>query len=263
MNEAIYNTGAVGYDEFFGQVTRSYLPALLRAARLRQGQRVLDVATGTGAAAEAAAAIVGPSGSVVGGDVSPDMLAIARQNLRNLPVELQLLDAHRLPFPDGSFDAVLCQLGLMFFADRPLALQEFFRVVQPGGYVAVSVNSTPERSLFLRVGVTIADYVPAKHEMFWRPFSIREPGRLRALFDNAGFSDCSVQSEIRDIRFASFDDYFSGIEKGATVSGQEFVLLPDDVRHAVREAVRHNVPQASGGGPFDINMEVLIGSGRR
>jgi ubiquinone/menaquinone biosynthesis C-methylase UbiE len=263
MNEALYNTGAIGYDEFFGQVTRSFLPALLQAARVHPDQRVLDVATGTGAAAEAAAAIVGPSGSVVGGDVSPDMLAIARQNLQGLQVTLQPFDAHELPFPDGSFDAVLCQLGLMFFGDPARALKEFLRVLRPGGYAAVSVNSTPERSLFLRVGVAIADRVPAMSEMFQRPFSIRDSARLRTLFDSAGFQTTSVQSETRKIRFASFDDYFSGIEKGATVSGQEYVLLPADVRRTVREVVRRGLPQSSSGGPFEIEMEVLIGSGRR
>ena len=262
MSEPLYNTGAVGYDAFFGQVTRSFLPALLQAARLQTGQRILDVATGIGAAAGAAAAIVGPSGSVVAGDVSPHMLAIAGQNLQGLPVTLQPFDAHALPFPDGSFDAVLCQLGLMFFDDPARALREFLRVLRPGGFAAVSVNSTPERSLFLRVGVAIADRVPARSEMFRRPFSIRDAGRLRTLFDSADFQTTSILSEARKIRFASFDDYFSGIEKGATVSGQEYLLLPEDVRRDVREAVRRGLPQ-SGSGPFEIEMEVLIGSGRR
>ena len=263
MSEPLYNTGAVGYDSLLGQVTRSYLPALLQAAHLHSGQTVLDIATGTGAAAEAAAATVGPSGSVIAGDVSPDMLAIARQNLRGLPITLLPLDAQELPFPDGSFDTVLCQLGLMFFQDPESALKEFLRVLRPGGYAAVSVNSTPERSLFLRVGVVIADYVPAKAEMFRRAFSIRDAGRLCTLFDSAGFRTVAVESETRKSRFESFDDYFSGIEKGATVSGQEYIQLPDDVRRAVREEVRRGLPQLSNDGPFEIEVEVLIGSGRR
>ena len=83
MTQPVYNTGAVGYDEFFGQVTRLYIPALLEAGRLRDGQTVLDVATGTGIAAEAALAVVGPSGSVIGGDVSLNMLDVARKRLAN------------------------------------------------------------------------------------------------------------------------------------------------------------------------------------
>jgi ubiquinone/menaquinone biosynthesis C-methylase UbiE len=76
MTGAIYNTGAIGYDEFFGQVTRLFILALMETAQLREGQAVLDVATGTGVAAEGAVA-VGPSGSVIGGDVSPNMLDVA------------------------------------------------------------------------------------------------------------------------------------------------------------------------------------------
>ena len=94
MTQPVYNTGAVGYDEFFGQVTRLYIPALLEAGRLREGQTVLDVATGTGIAAEAALAVVGPSGSVIGGDVSLNMLDVARKRLANLPVRLEQFDAH-------------------------------------------------------------------------------------------------------------------------------------------------------------------------
>jgi ubiquinone/menaquinone biosynthesis C-methylase UbiE len=261
MTEPVYNTGAAGYDEFFGQVTRLYIPALLRAAKVGAGQCVLDVATGTGAAAEAALAVVGPSGSVIGGDVSPNMLEVARTRLANLPIRLEQFDAHSLPFDDDTFDAVICQLGLMFFDDPALALGEFCRVLRPGGVAAVSINSTPERSLFLRVGTAIARHVTDKAELFARPFSIRDADRLHGLFDGAGFHGIQVTDEIRKIGFASFDDYFSGIEQGATISGQEYVRLPEEVGRQVREEVRHGLPAPDADGSFAIEMQLLIGSG--
>jgi ubiquinone/menaquinone biosynthesis C-methylase UbiE len=261
MTEPIYNTGAIGYDEFFGQVTRLFIPALVEAAQLRDGQAVLDVATGTGVALEAALAVVGPSGLVIGGDVSPNMLEVARKRLANLPVRLAHFDAHDLPFADGSFDAVICQLGLMFFDDPERALREFRRVLRMGGRAAVSVNSTPESSLFLRVGAVIARHVPAKAEIFTRPFSIRDSARLHGLFDNAGLQKVNVSEESRDIGFASFDDYFSGIEKGATISGQEYIILPEELRRRVREDVRHGLSLPSVDGAFSIEMKLLIGSG--
>ena len=126
----------------------------------------------------------------------------------------------------------------------------------------MSVNSTPERSLFLRVGAVIAQHVPAKAEMFIRPFSIRDAERLHGLFDNAGFEEIGVGKEVREIGFASFGDYFGGIEKGATISGQEYVLLPEELRHRVREDVRRGLPVPSDDGEFTIEMELLIGCGR-
>ena len=106
--------------------------------------RVLDIATGTGLAAEAAAAAVGPSGHVVAADISPAMLERARERLGGLPnVAFAVEDGQALTFPDGSFDAVLCNMGLMYFPDPARGLSEFHRVLRPGGRAAVSVTTTP------------------------------------------------------------------------------------------------------------------------
>ena len=79
------DTAAAGYDRSVGEMTRRILPSLLRAARLAPGQRVLDIATGTGFATEAIAAAIGPSGHLVAADISPAMLAKARERLGGLP----------------------------------------------------------------------------------------------------------------------------------------------------------------------------------
>jgi ubiquinone/menaquinone biosynthesis C-methylase UbiE len=102
MSEPQYVTGATGYDALFAQITRSFIPALLEAARIDAGHRVLDVATGTGAAAEAAAKLVGPAGEVFAGDVSSTMLDVARRNLKDTTIKLGLFDGHALPYPAGS-----------------------------------------------------------------------------------------------------------------------------------------------------------------
>src|SRR5215468_1072922 len=224
MVEPIYAGGSEGYDQLLGRATQLFIPTLLRAAHIVSGQSVLDVATGTGAAARAVVDVVGPLGSVSGGDISPAMLEVARRNLKGLGVTLQILDGQALPFPDARFDAVICQLGLMFFSDPARGLSEFYRVLRNGGRVAVSVSTTPERTLFLRIGAVIARHVPERAEMLNRLFSIPSAERLRSLISGAGFDEVDVQTESRLIKFASFDAYFSGIEKGATLSGQEFRL---------------------------------------
>ena len=99
---------AGGYDRAFGQVSRDFVPTLLRMARLAPGMRVLDIAAGTGAAAEGAAAVVGPSGQVVAADISPAMLEKARGRLGGLAnASFAVEDGQALSFPDGSF-ARLC-----------------------------------------------------------------------------------------------------------------------------------------------------------
>ncbi|MER9239127.1 methyltransferase domain-containing protein [Mesorhizobium sp. M0019] len=222
---------------------------------------MLDVATGTGAAAQAAAIIVGRSGAVIGGDISPAMLESAKRNLKDQPITLATFDAHALPYEDRRFDAVTCQLGLMFFSDQLGALSEFRRVLRPNGWTAVSVTTTPERSLFARIGAVIARYAPEKAERLNRFFSIPDATCLHNLLHRAGFRKIDVQLETRPIKFASFDDYFSGIAKGATLSGQEYVQLPQDTKRIVREEVWRGLASPGAGEPLTIEMDVLIGSG--
>jgi ubiquinone/menaquinone biosynthesis C-methylase UbiE len=263
MVEPVYAGGSEGYDQLLGRATQLFIPTLLRAAHIVSGQSVLDVATGTGAAARAVVDLVGPLGSVIGGDISPAMLEVARRNLKGLRVTLQILDGQALPFPEGRFDAVICQLGLMFFSDPARGLSEFYRVLRNGGRVAVSVTTTPERSLFLRIAAVIASHVPERAEMLNRLFSIRNAEGLRSLIGCAGFHEIDVQTESQAIEFASFDAYFSGIEKGATLSGQEFVRLSPELQRRVRDEVRQGLGVASDNQKLVIDMEVLIGSGRR
>jgi hypothetical protein len=151
----------------------------------------------------------------------------------------------------------------MFFADPARGLSEFYRVLRRSGWVAVSVSTTPERSLFARIGAIIARHVPDKAEKLNRFFSIPSEERLRSLIAGAGFREVDVKAESRTIGFASFNAYFSGIEKGATLSGQEFVHLARDLQRRIRDEVRQGLGVVDDGQPLVIDMEVLIGSGRR
>jgi ubiquinone/menaquinone biosynthesis C-methylase UbiE len=263
MAEPLYAGGAAKYDQLFAQVTRSFIPALLTAARIAPGHRVLDVATGTGAAAEAAAGLAGPSGEVIAGDVSSNMLQVARRNLAHTPIKLEPFDGHALPFPERRFDRVICQMGLQFFDDPRRGLIEFHRVLTGDGRTAVAVNSTPDRSLFTRIGTVIGRHVPAKAEMLNRYASIRTAERLHSLLEGAAFSDVEVRSEVCSFTFASFDDYFSGTAAGAGISGQEYVKLSEDLRRAVRDEVRLSFPDEGNRRPFVVEMEVLVGCGRK
>src|SRR5271169_5129806 len=154
---AFKDEAAAEYDRAFAHVTAYFMPFLLRAASLAPGLRVLDVATGTGLSAEAALAAVGPTGHVTAADLSPAMAEKARERLGKAPnVSVSVEDGQALSFSGGSFDAVLCNLGLMFFPNPVRGLSEFHRVLRPGGRVAVSVNTVVERSYNHQINVIIA-----------------------------------------------------------------------------------------------------------
>jgi ubiquinone/menaquinone biosynthesis C-methylase UbiE len=263
MSELSYGDEAANaYDRAFAHVSAHFLPFLLRAGRLEPGQRVLDAATGTGIAAEAALAVVGPGGHVTAADVSQSMVDRARQRLAgstNSSVALE--DGQSLSFDDRRFDAVLCSLGLMFFPDPARGLSEFHRVLRSGGRAAVSVNTTPEHSYNGRINVIIARRVPSLAKATARTFSLGDDARLRSLFEGAGFRDVEVTTEAHRFVLPSFEAYFEPFEQGGGSSGQAYVLLSEKERRAVREEVRRNVGDT--GGPIGIDVELRFASGRR
>ena len=127
---------AEAYEELFvPALFAQWAPLMIDIARLQEGQRVLDVACGTGVLARAAADRVGRTGSVVGLDLNPAMLEVAAKTRSD--IEWRQGDAVNLPFGENEFDAALCQSALFFFADVDAAVTEMARVVRPGGAVAV------------------------------------------------------------------------------------------------------------------------------
>jgi ubiquinone/menaquinone biosynthesis C-methylase UbiE len=260
-----FEAGAAGYDRGFGSVSPKFIPALLRAAKLTAGQRVLDVATGSGLAAQAACGIVGPSGHVVATDISAPILDQARRRLAGLAnVSLAIEDGAALSFPEGSFDVVLCSMGLMLFPNPARGLSEFFRVVREGGRAAVSVGTTSQRSFVARVSTAIGRHFPSRAASAARFFSLGDAQRLRALFETAGFRTVETISETRRFPFPSFDAYFEPIEAGWGNIGSEYVSLASEVRHVVREEVRRELEgDEVSGRPIDVEVEILIASGQK
>ncbi len=118
---------------------------LLELAKLRPGERVLDVACGTGIVARGAAAQIGTTGAVTGLDLNPGMLNVARARPTPFGAAVTWVEGSALamPLPDAAFDAVLCQQGVQFFPDQSAGLREMHRVLVPGGRVLLSVWEGP------------------------------------------------------------------------------------------------------------------------
>ena len=136
-----WDRAAAHYERFWAAQLQPARDALLVSAALRLGERVLDVACGTGLVTLRAAELVGTTGAVVGTDLSETMVQTTRAEaaLRGIDVQVLHMNAERLEFPEASFDIALCALGLMYVPDPRRALAEMLRVVKPGGRVVASV----------------------------------------------------------------------------------------------------------------------------
>lgn len=176
---------------------------VLDAAEPDLGDRILDVACGTGVLARAVADRVGPQGKVVGLDMNPGMLTVAE----DLAPELDWRQgtAEELPFGNQSFDVVACQLSLMFFEDKRSAIQEMRRVLKSGGRLVVtvfdSVDQIPAYERLIDIYDAVSDEDVA--EFLRAPFSLSAPDDLRTLFSEGGFTSPHVSTQELD---ASFPD---------------------------------------------------------
>jgi ubiquinone/menaquinone biosynthesis C-methylase UbiE len=251
------------YDKYTGLWSRLFVPSLLAAAEVGTAECILDVAAGPGEAALLALEQVGPSGLVVGADISLPMLDAARARLSDARFCAVVADGQVLPFADGRFDAVLCQLGLMFFPDPARGMREFRRVLRPHHRAAVCVISAAERAPTWSVlADTLGRYLPDQWDVLHLMFSLAEASRLEQLFAAAGFSEISVTGETREHSFATFDEYWAPIEKAPGSLPQAYRALPFALRQAVREEVCRHLARFEVNGRLVLSIEMLIGAGR-
>lgn len=185
-------TGAENYERYFvPAIGAPVSQGLLRAAELRSGERVLDVGCGTGIVARQAATAVGSTGSVTGVDVAADMVAVAvaQPPPAGAPIDWREGDATALPFADGSFDVVLCQMSLMFVEDRAAAVSEMHRVLVDGGRVVITTPGSIQPTFELMEQAIVEHISPALAGFVRMVFSMNAPEDLDSLLHDAGFTD--------------------------------------------------------------------------
>ena len=191
-------------SRFVPALFAEWAPHLLDVARVVPGTSVLDVACGTGIVARTAADRPN-AGPVVGVDVNPAMLSVARRVRPD--IEWREGNVARLPFPDASFQAALCQMALMFFPDRPKALSEMARVVTSGGTVAVvvpaSLVSQPAYGPFVEIAARYAG--PEALSLLGTYWACGDVDELRALFEHARLEVIEVRTRLGTARFDSID----------------------------------------------------------
>jgi ubiquinone/menaquinone biosynthesis C-methylase UbiE len=224
---------------------------LVQRANPQPGERVLDIACGTGIVARSITPYVGSQGTVIGLDANPDMIGMARAmaEKRQLPIEWHTGPAEQLPFSEENFDLILCQFGLMFFTDRPAALKEMHRVLKTGGRVIVSVWQDLDRHPFYQAIHNVTQRHLGKSSVE-AVFSLGDADELRKLLTDAGFHHITIESLSLLARFAQPEEFLAwelDVDPADTPALQN---LDMESQQAILAAVREEMQ-----GPLDEVMQ--------
>ena len=257
---------AEAYERFI--VQNMFVPwtaDLIQRASPQPGERVLDLACGTGIVTRSVAPIVGRERTVTGLDISPGMLEVARSLTPSggAKVEWREGSGTELPFEDDSFDLVLCQQGLQFFPDHSVGLREMKRVLAAGGRAVVSLW----RNLDAQPVMKAFDAVVSRHiaqDAFGPPFSLGDSETISRLANEAGFSDVDIQQADLTIHVSNPDEFAPMMLRGATAVLPEFAAkspveceqLFDEMKADISDVVKPFVQQ--GTLVMDTTANVLI-----
>ena len=234
---------------------------LLAAAQLKLGERVLDVACGTGVVVRAAAGAVGPTGTVAGLDINPGMLTRARKQVPSgNSVQWYEASAEAMPLPDRSFDVVLCQMGLQFMANKPAAIAEMYRVLVPGGRALVTVPG-PEPDLFSIMGDALGRWIGPEAAAFERTvFSLHDEAEIRKLLEKAGFGRVEVKAATARLDVPEPQEFLWQYTTSTPMIG--WVMKVDETTRTAFEQEVTNEWQrfrVNGGMNFEVRMTTAVG----
>ena len=256
----MFSAGA-GYERFMGRWSRLLAPELVAFAGVKDGDRALDVGTGTGALATALEK-AGPRVQVVGIDPSEGFIAYARKSATPR-MQFEVGDAQALKFADGAFDGALALLVMNFVPDHVKAIGEMRRVTRPGGTVGACVWDYDDGMKMLRIfwdEVVALD--PSMEPKDERHMKLSRRGQLGELWKKAGLLNVEERPLSIDQRYASFHDYWESFLKGAGPGGAYVVSLPDAKRRELEKRVRARLLQNGQDGPFTLKARAWCVKGQ-
>ena len=232
--------------------------ALLAAAALAPGQRVLDLASGPGLLARAAAESLGGRGMVLASDISQGQLACCTDLPR------VAADGEALPFADASLDRVLCGLGLMFFPDEDAALREMRRVLRPGGRVALSVWARAAEVPLIECALAcMRRLLPPPKVARPSIFRCGDPNWLQRRLASADFHAIDIRRVDFTVAFADAARYWQGFLDIAGGAAESLARLPAEKFQALAAGVAEELaPHATADG-YRLTSTVLIASALR
>lgn len=236
--EAAMFTASTGYEQFMGRWSRLLAPEFVKFAGVKDGMRVLDVGTGTGALASAVETTL-PASEVVGIDPSAGFIDYARRSTKSRRSSFEVGDAQALRFADASFDQTMSLLVINFIPDHDKAIGEMRRVTRPGGVVSACVWDYDAGMEMLRFFwdevVALDPTMTARDE---RNMKLTRAGQLGALWKKAGLLNAEEMPLVIEQKFSSFDDYWRPYLNGVGPAGAYAVSLGDPQRRELEARMR-------------------------
>lgn len=244
---------AEAYQRFMGRWSTLLAPLLVDFSNIRDGGRILDVGSGTGALAFAVARLRSHC-QVLGIDPSQQYVAYAgSKNPAPDRVRFETGDAQQLQFPNAAFDASVSLLVFNFIPDAKKALREVTRVTKPGGTVSAAVWDYGEGMRMLRVFWDAAGAIdPSGKQLDEAHMPLCRSGELAALWKDGGLEQVSERPIEITTRFQSFDDYWSPFLLGQGPAGAFVQKLRSDARQAMRADTMRRLKLPSGDAPFSL-----------
>ena len=253
-----WDRAATDYETLWQSQLAKVQTKLLDCASLKLGERVLDVACGPGLVALRAAETVGPSGQIVGIDLSGQMVHVAQQRAKERGLsnaDFARMDAESLDLPDASFDVVLCALGLMYLPDPERAVREMRRILRPGGRLGIAIWGERSRcgwaAIFSIVGAEVTSEVCP---LFFR---LGQKDALARLCTDAQFADIEQHRLAGTLDYANANEACSAAFIGGPVA-LAWSRFDDDVRARVRGRYLDAIDSWRHGRGYKLPAEFIV-----
>jgi ubiquinone/menaquinone biosynthesis C-methylase UbiE len=256
-----WDKAALYYETFWQQQLKPAQDLLMRMAAICEGEKVLDIACGTGLVSFRAAEQAGKTGSVLGTDISDRMIEMARKIAEEKKVSntrFERMDAEQLELADDSFDVVICALGLMYVPDPSRAINEMFRVLKPGGRMVAAVWGERGHCGWAEIFEIVDKRVSSEVcPMF---FQLGTGNRLELHLQKGGFEQIEFERIVTTLEYISGDEACGAAFEGGPVA-LAYYKFGDDVKQEARIEYINSISSYKNSTGYAVPGEFVVATG--